>query len=131
MDVTLVDVVVVVDDPICSSREMHVIDGKKYEARVVLGMSRSPFIKPGHSKFQGVRYMKHSRHEKYYKQVRLLNAPVLVARDWIYDSSESPLDPDCNANGVFSVVTVLVKTKTDTADCLKFDLLQSLGSQVT
>ena len=75
MDVTLVDVVVVVDDPICSSREMHVIDGKKYETCVVLGMSRSPFVKPGHSKFQGVRYMQHSRHETYYRQVWLPNAP--------------------------------------------------------
>ena len=129
-DDTLVDFNMVVGDSICSSGRKHAIAGIQYKACTVLDMSHSPVVKLCRSTFRGVRYIWHSRHEQYYKQARLPNAPVLVARDWKYDSSESLLNPDCNTNGVFPVVTILVKTEAEATGRLTGDLLCSLGSQV-
>ena len=56
--VALVDIIVVIGDPICSSGGTHVIAGIEYETCVVLGMSHSPVGNPGRSKFRGARYMR-------------------------------------------------------------------------
>ena len=82
MDVVLVDVIVVIGDPICSSRGKHVIAGIDYKTRIVIGMSHSPLGNPGCSKFRGVRYMRHAKHEKYYKQVCAIGTSPLVTREW-------------------------------------------------
>ena len=130
VDVALVDVIVVIGDPICSGGGQHVIAGIEYETRVVLGMSHSPVGNPGPSKFRGVRYMRHAKHEKYYKQVRVIGASPLVTREWRYDSSEPPLYPDCGSDETLPTVTILVKSKTKAAERLRVDLLRSLGGQV-
>ena len=74
--------------------------------------------------------MQHSKHEKYYKEVSVIGVSLLVTREWRYDSSEPPFNPDYGADDTLPVVTILVKRRTEAAERLRVDLLRSLDGQV-
>ena len=65
---------------------------------------------------RGARYVRHLKHEKYYKQVRVIGVSPLVTREWRHTSSELPIYPDCWANGMLPVVTILAKRRTGVAE---------------